>query len=334
MIKLSICIPTYNRDKYLKELLDSIINQIDYEIKDKVEICISDNLSIDNTQMIVKEYIDKKIISIKYNRNLTNIGAERNFFKSVEIAEGEFCWIIGSDDKVKDGLLKYVLKQLYYNNDISVYIANFDVCDINMKFMYKRYNLRKGIIKSIYDFSKENDIKDYLNYSTNQNALGCFISISIFNRKQWNKIGLNEKTIGTGYPHVYNILKILLNSNGKLKYINKSIVLYRCGNDSFFVDSKQRLFLDFKGIPLIAKELGLKGGIKKYYLKLIIKHYPCKEVAIRQCVGDFYFNKDEKLLLKRIGYSSIQILLFSKIFIKFLKFIRIIKSYLKIFIKR
>ncbi|MDR3048957.1 MAG: glycosyltransferase, partial [Elusimicrobiota bacterium] len=47
--EFSICIPTWNKAKYLKTTLDSIICQIDDDIKDKIEICISDDASQDNT---------------------------------------------------------------------------------------------------------------------------------------------------------------------------------------------------------------------------------------------------------------------------------------------
>ncbi|MDR3048967.1 MAG: glycosyltransferase, partial [Elusimicrobiota bacterium] len=47
--EFSICIPAWNKAKYLKTTLDSIICQIDDDIKDKIEICISDDASQDNT---------------------------------------------------------------------------------------------------------------------------------------------------------------------------------------------------------------------------------------------------------------------------------------------
>ena len=57
--ELSICIPTYNRAEYLKEALDSIIKQINDTNRDKVEICISDNASEDNTKELIENYRKK-----------------------------------------------------------------------------------------------------------------------------------------------------------------------------------------------------------------------------------------------------------------------------------
>ncbi|MEI6774123.1 MAG: glycosyltransferase family 2 protein [bacterium] len=68
---LSICIPTYNRQEYLKQCLDSIVNQKGFDTE-KIEIVISDNASPDKTNLLVKEY-QKKYKNITYSRNDQNI---------------------------------------------------------------------------------------------------------------------------------------------------------------------------------------------------------------------------------------------------------------------
>ena len=55
---LSICIPTYNRSKYLKNSIESIICQQEF-LDGKVEIVISDNASEDDTPSAVKAYTDR-----------------------------------------------------------------------------------------------------------------------------------------------------------------------------------------------------------------------------------------------------------------------------------
>lgn len=89
---VSICIPTYNNARFLRESLDSIVNQT-YQNK---EIIVSDNASTDETEKIVKEYVEK--YKIKYYRNDKNIGAEANFTRCIELANGEYIAIYHSDD--------------------------------------------------------------------------------------------------------------------------------------------------------------------------------------------------------------------------------------------
>jgi len=60
------------------------------------QVCISDNNSTDNTYEVVKNVQSK--LNIKYNRNRTNLGRVRNYLNVVDMADGEFVWLLGDDD--------------------------------------------------------------------------------------------------------------------------------------------------------------------------------------------------------------------------------------------
>ncbi len=86
-ILLSICIPAFNRDDYLKNTLDSIVNQAKFPAS--CEVIISDNNSTDNTRAI-GEYFSRKYSNVRYYRNETNIGAESNFLKLLNYGQGKY----------------------------------------------------------------------------------------------------------------------------------------------------------------------------------------------------------------------------------------------------
>ena len=115
-IKLSICIPTYNRAAFLGEALDSVIRQA----TDEVEIVVSDNASTDNTEALVREY-QARFPRIRYHKNPENLGADRNFLKVVELGEGEYCWLLGSDDALAEGAIAAMLPLL---GDADVYLTD------------------------------------------------------------------------------------------------------------------------------------------------------------------------------------------------------------------
>jgi len=120
MIKLSICIPTYNRDKYLQSNLISIFNQIDEN--DSVEIIVSNNCSSDNTSGVVEEFLSKP--NFRYFEQNENIGPTKNFLKLVkDYSNGEFCWIVGDDDFLLPNAVKNVLTILNTNNAIDFIYA-------------------------------------------------------------------------------------------------------------------------------------------------------------------------------------------------------------------
>lgn len=89
---VTVCIATYNGEKYIKEQLDSIINQ-SYK---NIEIIIQDDCSTDRTFEILKEY--KEHNSIKIFQNQENIGYIKNFESVLKKANGEFIAICDQDD--------------------------------------------------------------------------------------------------------------------------------------------------------------------------------------------------------------------------------------------
>lgn len=93
MKKISIIIPTFNRKEYLKQCLDSILNQT-YK---NIEIIMCDDCSKDNTLKIAQKIAknDKRIILLKNKENLKS-GMTRN--KCLEKATGDYIAIQDADD--------------------------------------------------------------------------------------------------------------------------------------------------------------------------------------------------------------------------------------------
>ncbi len=110
---LSIAIPTYNRNRFLQELLDSLLPQISPEMP--IELIISDNCSTDETEAAVRDLM-KKGHSINYLRNGVNIGPDANFLRCFEAASGSYVWILGDDDILLEGIISKLLYLLSSNN--------------------------------------------------------------------------------------------------------------------------------------------------------------------------------------------------------------------------
>ena len=75
--KISVCIPVYNREKYIAQCIESVLAQ-DYK---NIEIIISDNCSTDGTVDIINGYLKDK--RIRFYRNETNIGMLSNSFNKI-----------------------------------------------------------------------------------------------------------------------------------------------------------------------------------------------------------------------------------------------------------
>ncbi|GHT31140.1 hypothetical protein AGMMS49574_12390 [Bacteroidia bacterium] len=91
--KVSIVMCTYNGAKYIRQQLDSIVNQ-SYPI---YELIVQDDCSTDNTFSILQEYADKYVFISLY-RNEKQKGINENFFSAMERATGDYVVVSDQDD--------------------------------------------------------------------------------------------------------------------------------------------------------------------------------------------------------------------------------------------
>jgi glycosyltransferase involved in cell wall biosynthesis len=98
---LGIGLPVYNGERYLRQALDSLLEQsfTDYEL------VILDNASTDGTAAIALEYAARDV-RIRYHRNAENIGAARNFNLAFELTSGRYFKWAADDDLIGPGFLE------------------------------------------------------------------------------------------------------------------------------------------------------------------------------------------------------------------------------------
>ena len=117
--KVSVIIPVYNTEKYLRECLDSVVNQT---LKDIEIICINDG-STDGSLDILNEYAQNDNRFIIINQENKGAGAARN--KGLDVAKGEYLYFLDSDDYICNIAL-YTLYEISYKekSDITLCLHN------------------------------------------------------------------------------------------------------------------------------------------------------------------------------------------------------------------
>jgi glycosyltransferase involved in cell wall biosynthesis len=113
---VSIGLPVYNGDRYLAETIESILAQTYSDL----ELIICDNASTDATREIC-EQLAARDHRVRYHRNTENLGAARNFNRTVELARGKYFKWNGHDDPVPPNLLEHCVAVL--ERDPTVVIA-------------------------------------------------------------------------------------------------------------------------------------------------------------------------------------------------------------------
>ena len=111
MAKLSVIIPVYNVENYLRQCLDSVVNQT---FKD-LEIIIINDCSPDNSKSIIEEYINKDS-RIKFIDNPQNYGYAKSVNSGIKAASGEYISIIESDDYIELNMYEDLLNLIEKNN--------------------------------------------------------------------------------------------------------------------------------------------------------------------------------------------------------------------------
>lgn len=126
--RLSICIATWNRARFIGETLDSIVPQL----TEDVELLILDGASPDDTSEVVARYA-RRDPCIRYFREDTNSGVDRDYDKAVEHARGRYCWLMTDDDLLMPDAVERVLDALADKPDLLVVNAEVRSVDLSIR---------------------------------------------------------------------------------------------------------------------------------------------------------------------------------------------------------
>lgn len=119
---VSVCIPTWNRERLLAGALDSVLSQKFGDF----EVIVSDNASSDGTGDLVRACRDGRL---RYLRNETNVGAPANWIRAAAAARGRYIMIIGDDDLLSPSFLETLVAPLESDPRVVVSFCDHWVID-------------------------------------------------------------------------------------------------------------------------------------------------------------------------------------------------------------
>lgn len=240
---LSICIPTYNRINELEKLLDSIEYEVNSKkLRDKVEICISDNASPYKVENLIKKKLNN--LDIKFNRNPENMGFDYNLDMTTKLATGKYIWFCGDDDEILPNSLDRIIDVLE-KKQVQIYILNGQLKD---KEKIKKFNALNAENKRIYDCSIEKEIYQYINDINNNLSFFCaFITSIIVERDVYLKQDISTQLKNSAYDHMYKLLKIL-KSGYKLMYLSNEYYSVGITENDWNKERGQHFLLDITSV--------------------------------------------------------------------------------------
>lgn len=224
--KVSVLVPIYNVEKYLKQCVDSILAQTLKEI----EVILLDDGSTDTSPQICNEYAKKdKRIKVIHKKN-SGYGATMNV--GLKAATGEYIGIVESDDWAEADMFErlYFLAKRY----------NVDVVKSNFFYYWSTPNERNELAKVM----PEADLNKVISPSENQKIFGAMPCIwaAIYSNKfiKNNKIRFLE-TPGASYQDTGFNFKILTLAK-KIWLTDVAFLHYRQDNEQSSVRSKNKTF--------------------------------------------------------------------------------------------
>jgi glycosyltransferase involved in cell wall biosynthesis len=151
---VTVVIPTYNRPKYLREAIESAVNQT-YK---NLEIIVSDDGSVENPQDIVESFQDSRI---QFRRNPKNLGIALNVIGAFKEARGKYVASLNDDDAWNPDFLQKLIPHLEADENVAIAFSDHYIMDSKGKvdseateentLRWKRDQLKEGVHQPFYE---------------------------------------------------------------------------------------------------------------------------------------------------------------------------------------
>ncbi len=251
MIKVSVIIPVFNAEKYIKQCLDTVLNQT---LKDIEVICVDDG-STDNTLSILKKYSqsDDRVQVIK-QKNM-HAGVARN--KGISVAKGEYLVFLDADDFFEKDMLLSMYNKCKKDN------AEVCLCSA------RSYNEKDGSYRFVNHYLDVQYLPESTPFSSDDISKRVFNAVApapwtkMFSRDFVNKNGVKFQDLRKSNDVYFVYLSLALAK--RITYVNEHFVNYRIGDDSSLQGSVKELSLDFyTALSELKKELQNRNLFEKF----------------------------------------------------------------------
>lgn len=244
---LTVCLITYNHEKYVAQAIDSILIQ---KTNFNFKIVIADDCSTDNTRFIIEQYQQKYPDKIQVIFQKRNVGPAQNFIDLISYPKSKYiAYLEGDDFWINENKLQIQFNFLEYNKEFS--LVHTDVKGLKDSQIIEDVNAKNwNNIKSV------SILNDGLRNPIAFSCTSFFVNVGF---KKY--LDDSYKKIKAGDWGFW----IILLCHGKAKYLKDKTAVYRIGtgvsNNNFFYSSS-----DYKIASIFLLKLFFKLNRKKIQL--------------------------------------------------------------------
>lgn len=232
-VKVSIVVPIYNVEKYLRQCLDSIANQTLKEIE---VICVNDG-STDTSPAIIQEYVKKDSRFKCIDKPNTGYGNSMN--RGFDLACGEYIGIVESDDYADPDMFESLYNQAHKHNLDAIksgyYLYYSRPKEKNIKQVIVSPALDRKTICPREDFSAKMEMVEFYNIKPT-------IWSAIYKRSFLNENGIRcNETPGASFQDTGFNFKVWACAN-RIQLTSAAYLHYRQDNEGSSVNSGGKVF--------------------------------------------------------------------------------------------
>lgn len=268
-IKISVIIPVFNKQEFLGNCIESVLNQ---SFKD-YEIILIDDGSTDDSPLICDNYGERYEFIHVFHRNNGGLGPARNF--GIEIASGKYMLFLDSDDWFE----KTTLEQLYYKaekDNVDAVFFDFMLADCETNRIFRSYENANYLDCEVFFEAK---------------MRRCMLPSSctiMYKRERWEELELQFPNTPFEDNALYPL--ILLGFANK-SILNAGLYYYRTHYGETITCSLSNDLRRFEPFEFLVKELRKKKIFERY--KEDIYHFCYNQLKVSL---DVIKNKSDKEL--------------------------------------
>ena len=283
---ITIIVLCYNHEKYIRDVLESILNQTYTDI----QILINDDCSTDNSWNLIlsyKEILSQKYKDISLHRNNQNLGITKSLNNILQKAKGDVIKLIAGDD---------FLERSYIESVSAAFLTGADAVMTNAYYVSDTSTYEKPqIIGPVYKSDPTQSSKRLFERIFEFNFI-CAPSIAL-SRRIFDYYGLFDESLPVEDLEYW--LRITKDDNITISYLEEPLVYYRKSNDSMTSTVKNEKY-ESRNITMYSSSISVRRKYKKYLPKTKYR------ICLAKLICDYMkkARKDNLKQLQKLCYAD------------------------------
>lgn len=287
---ISILIPTYDREDYLLESVNSALNQVDVTVEYEI-IVVNDNPANTTIEKLLRN-IDSDRLS--YYQNKRNLRLFETMNLMVRLAQGKWTAFLHDDDLLNPNYIHEISKLLYRRKDVgAIMVANKQIGQVPLRSRIRASKLYK-VLKPIKD---KMSVGKFYRLTIFDNILWCADQYgppscgSIFNREYFIALGgYDENTWPSGDWY----FMVEFNKHHKVYKTTEQLGQYRWGSNESMKKETIKAFIE--------DTMNLREYFRETYLFGKIMYHLTRKVHFKHVV-DVFVGFDQSKTLKPTDFN-------------------------------